>query len=152
MVYRGNKVNKMFYRTLFCGQVLGKANIILLPEFHGTEIHFFSSCLFILYFAAILWFMVYYRNRMLLCCGLWLLQKQNAAMLLFMHCVKSVQIGRFFWSVFSCIRTEYGDLLRKSLYSVRIQENMDQKKLRIWTFSRSDGYDGNKMCSETFSK
>ena len=24
------------------------------------------------------------------------------------HCVKSVQIGSFFWSVFSCIRPEYG--------------------------------------------
>ena len=43
------------------------------------------------------------------------------------HCVKSVQIGSYFWSVFSCIRTEYGDLFRKSLYSVRIQENTDQK-------------------------
>ena len=29
------------------------------------------------------------------------------------HCVKSVQIRVFFWSVFSRIRTEYGDLLRK---------------------------------------
>ena len=38
----------------------------------------------------------------------------------------------FFWSVFSCIPTEYGDL-SKSLYSVRIQENTDQKKLCIWT-------------------
>ena len=25
-----------------------------------------------------------------------------------MHCVKSVQIRSFFWSVFPCIRTEYG--------------------------------------------
>ena len=33
------------------------------------------------------------------------------------HCVKSVQIRSFFWSVFSCIRTEYGDLLHK-LHSV----------------------------------
>ena len=32
-----------------------------------------------------------------------------------------------FWSVFSCVRS-------KSPYSVRIQENTDQKKLRIWTF------------------
>ena len=55
------------------------------------------------------------------------------------HCVKSVQIRSFFWSVFSCIRTEYGDLLRKSPYSVQIQENTDQKKLRIQAFSRSDG-------------
>ena len=44
------------------------------------------------------------------------------------HCVKSVQIRSFFWSIFSCIQTEYGDLLRKFLYSVRIQENKDQKK------------------------
>ena len=28
------------------------------------------------------------------------------------QCVKSVQIRSFFWSVFSCIRTEYRDLLR----------------------------------------
>ena len=32
-----------------------------------------------------------------------------------------------------CIRTEYGDLLRKSPYSFRILENTDQKKLRIWS-------------------
>ena len=38
----------------------------------------------------------------------------------------------FFWSIFSCIRSEYRDLLRKSLYSVRIQENTVQKNLRIW--------------------
>ena len=25
------------------------------------------------------------------------------------HCVKSVQIRRYLWSVFSCTRTEYGD-------------------------------------------
>ena len=28
----------------------------------------------------------------------------------YLHCVRSVQIRSFFWSVFSCIRTEYGDL------------------------------------------
>ena len=27
-----------------------------------------------------------------------------------MHCVKSVQIWSYFWSVFSCIRTEYGEI------------------------------------------
>ena len=27
------------------------------------------------------------------------------------HCVKSVQIRSYFWSVFSCIRIEYGDLV-----------------------------------------
>ena len=47
--------------------------------------------------------------------------------------MKSVQIWKFFLSVFSCMQTEYGDLQSKSPYSVRIQENTDQKKLRIWT-------------------
>ena len=28
------------------------------------------------------------------------------------HCVKSVLIRRFFWSVFSCIWTKYGEILR----------------------------------------
>ena len=32
-----------------------------------------------------------------------------------------------------CIWTEYGGLRSKSPYSVRIQENTEQKKLRIWT-------------------
>ena len=44
------------------------------------------------------------------------------------HCVKSFQIRSFSWSIFSRIRTEYGDLLRKPPCSVRIQENLDQKK------------------------
>ena len=55
------------------------------------------------------------------------------------HCMKSVQIRSFFWSVFSCIQIEFEDLLHKSLYCVQIQENTDQKKLRIWTlFERSE--------------
>ena len=49
------------------------------------------------------------------------------------NCVKSVQIRSFFWSVFSCIRTKYGDLMFKSPYSIQIRGNTDQKKLRIWT-------------------
>ena len=35
------------------------------------------------------------------------------------HCVKNVQIRSFFWSIFSRIRTEYGDLLHKFPYAVR---------------------------------
>ena len=50
-----------------------------------------------------------------------------------LHFVKSVQILSFVWSVFSCIRTEYGNLRSKSSYLVQIQENKDQKKLRTWT-------------------
>ena len=43
------------------------------------------------------------------------------------HYVKSVQIRSYFWSVFSCIPTKYGDLLCKYPYWVRIQGNMYQK-------------------------
>ena len=49
-----------------------------------------------------------------------------------LHCVKSDQIRSFFWSVFSSIWTEYGEILRISPYSVRMQEITDQKKLLIW--------------------
>ena len=33
---------------------------------------------------------------------------------------------------FSCIRTEYRDLLQKSPNSVQVQENTDQKKICTW--------------------
>ena len=39
----------------------------------------------------------------------------------------------FFWSVFSCIRTEYRNLQSKSAHPVQIQENTDQRKILIWT-------------------
>ena len=45
----------------------------------------------------------------------------------------------FFLVHIFCIWTESGDLLRKSLYSVQIQENTDQEKLCIWTlFTQCD--------------
>ena len=50
---------------------------------------------------------------------------------------ESVQIRSFFWFVFSCIRSKYGDLHRIPLYSVRIQENKKKKKLCIRTLSLS---------------
>ena len=50
------------------------------------------------------------------------------------HCVKCVQTWSFFWSVFSRIPTDYGEIRSISPYSVQIRENTDQKKLRIWTF------------------
>ena len=43
----------------------------------------------------------------------------------------------FFWTVFSRIWTEYGEILRIYPYSVGIRENTNQEKLRIWTLSRS---------------
>ena len=48
------------------------------------------------------------------------------------HCVKSVQIRSFFWSVICRIRTEYREIRSISPYSFRMRENTDQKKLRTW--------------------
>ena len=50
------------------------------------------------------------------------------------HCVESVQIRYVFWSVFSRIRTEYGDLLRKSCIQSKYGKTWTWKKLCIWTF------------------
>ena len=52
-------------------------------------------------------------------------------------CAKSVRIRSIFWSIIFCIRAEWGNLLRKSPYSVRIQENTDQKKSVFGHFSSS---------------
>ena len=49
------------------------------------------------------------------------------------HCMKSAQIRSYFWFVFSHIWTEYGEIRSVSPYSIRMRENMDQKKLRIST-------------------
>ena len=49
------------------------------------------------------------------------------------HYEKKVQIRSFFRSVFSCNQAQYGEMLRISPYSVRMRENTDHVKLRIWT-------------------
>ena len=48
------------------------------------------------------------------------------------HCVKSVQMRSFFWSVFSRIRAEYEEKRIISPYSIQMRENTDQNKLCIW--------------------
>ena len=45
--------------------------------------------------------------------------------------------SEFFWSKFSCIWTEYGEIIRTSPYSVRMRENMDQKNSEYGHFSRN---------------
>ena len=45
--------------------------------------------------------------------------------------------SEFFWSVFSRIQTEYGEILRNGPYSVRMRENTDQKNSKYRHFSRS---------------
>ena len=57
----------------------------------------------------------------------------KSTLLTVLSSVVSVQIRSFFWSIFSRPRTEHGDLPSKSPYLTRVWENMDKKKLRIWT-------------------
>ena len=47
--------------------------------------------------------------------------------------------SEFFWSVFSHIRTEYGEIRSISPFSVRMRENTDQKNSKYGYFSRSVG-------------
>ena len=44
--------------------------------------------------------------------------------------------SEFFWSVFSRIRTECGDLLCKFPYSVLMRENTDQKNSEYGHFTQ----------------
>ena len=46
--------------------------------------------------------------------------------------------SEFFWSVFSLIQTEYGEILSITSYSVQIRENTDQKNSKHGHFSRSE--------------
>ena len=43
----------------------------------------------------------------------------------------------FFWSVFFCIQTEYGDFQSKSPYLVQMRQHTDQKKSEYGYFLRS---------------
>ena len=45
--------------------------------------------------------------------------------------------SELFWSAFSRIRTEYGEILRISPYSIRMRENVDQNKSEYGYFLRS---------------
>ena len=51
--------------------------------------------------------------------------------------MKSVQIRCMFWSVFSRIRTEYGEIRSISPYSARMWENTDQNNSQYGHFLRS---------------
>ena len=56
------------------------------------------------------------------------------------HCVESVCTWSFFWSVFSCIWTEYGEIL--SPFTVQMRGNADQKNSKYRYFSSSDIFKG----------
>ena len=54
-----------------------------------------------------------------------------------LHYVKSVRMSEFFWSVFSDIWTEYGDLQNRSMCSVQILANIYHKRSEYGYFLRS---------------
>ena len=53
------------------------------------------------------------------------------------HCIWSARIRRFFWSVFSLIRTKCEQIWSIFLYSVQMRENTDQKNSEYGHFSRT---------------
>ena len=53
---------------------------------------------------------------------------------------KKCPYSELFWSVFSHIRTEYGEIRNIFRYSVRMRENADQNNSEYGHFSRSDTY------------
>ena len=55
--------------------------------------------------------------------------------------------SELFWSVFSRTRTEYGEILRISLYSVRMREDTDQNNSEYGHFLRSDLLELLFMCT-----
>ena len=50
---------------------------------------------------------------------------------------KKCPYSELFWNVFSCIRTEYGNILHISSHSVRMREKTDQDNSEYENFSRS---------------
>ena len=50
--------------------------------------------------------------------------------------------SELFWSAFSLIRTEYGQILRISPYSVQMQKNVDQNNSEYGHFLLSDVHNG----------
>ena len=56
-----------------------------------------------------------------------------SVLLLFNALCEKCPNTELYLSVFSRIRTEYGELQSESPYLVRIRENMEQKQLLIWT-------------------
>ena len=64
-------------------------------------------------------------------------QNPPEAILLIQSLREKCSNTKFFWSVFSSIRTEYGERRSISPYSHRLRENTDQKNSVFGHFSRS---------------
>ena len=58
---------------------------------------------------------------------------------------KKCTYSELFWSVFSCIRTEYGEIRSIFLYSVRMRWNTDQNNSQYGHFLRSKWFKNLKL-------
>ena len=67
-----------------------------------------------------------------------------------LHCVKSVSIQRIFWSIFSRIWTEYGDILRISPHSARILTFFTQCYFWIYALFYACSYENSFILSQLY--
>ena len=75
-----------------------------------------------------------------LCCSFRLVFKFEVFSIIFKHCVKSVQIRSYFWSVFSCFRIEYRKIQTRNNSVFRhfsCSENFDENTFFKYFFTIS---------------
>ena len=63
------------------------------------------------------------------------------------HCVKSFQIRSFFWSVFSCIQTEYGKIRTRTNFVLVCFENLSNCKKHLQKVLFMTKF-GKKLCQD----
>ena len=103
-----------------CRKVLSLISVKLVCEFKSSLFFYVLS-----FFVCLLCLMSKLDNNFTVCevLNIFFLHALSMlqAYLIFTQCGKSAQTRKFFWSAFSLIRTEYGDLLHKSSCTVRIR-------------------------------
>ena len=81
--------------------------------------------------------------------GLWTPERLVSGHLNSGSLCKKYLYSELFWSVFSHIRTEYGEIWSISQYSVQIRENADQNNSEYIHFSRSGCLNNSAIISWT---
>ena len=81
--------------------------------------------------------------------GLWTPERLVSGHLNSGSLYKKYLYSELFWSVFSHIRTEYGEIWSISQYSVQIRENADQNNSEYIHFSRSGCLNNSAIISWT---
>ena len=89
----------------------------------------------VIYIRLFLTIVLIFRCYRCCCCCYYLLKHLNAPKEFSLR--EKCPYSEFFWSTFSRLQTEYGEMRSISPYSVRMRENMDQKNSEYEHFSRS---------------